>query len=47
MPLLADGVGFTQPLADPIVELVRRFDSELVDMVSGRDRLDGAKPRVL
>jgi hypothetical protein len=44
--LLADRVGFAQPMADPIVELIRRVDPELVDMVSARDRLDGAKARV-
>jgi hypothetical protein len=47
VPLLAHGIGLAQPLADLIVELVRRFDPELVDMVSRSDRLDIAKPRVL
>jgi len=44
MPLLANGVGLAQPLPDPIVKLIQRFDPELVDMVFRRDRLDGAKP---
>jgi len=47
VPLLAHGIGLAQPLADSIVELLRRFDPELVDMVSGRDRLDSAKPWIL
>jgi hypothetical protein len=45
--LLAYGVGLAQPLVDPIVEFVQRFDPELVDMISWRDRLDSTKPRVL
>jgi hypothetical protein len=47
MSLLAYSVGLSQPRANPIVQLIRRFDPEMVNMVAGRSRLDGAKPRVL
>ena len=46
MPLLANRIGLAEPLVDAIVELIRRFDPELVNVVSRRDRLDSAKPWV-
>jgi len=44
MPLLAKRAGPMEPLVDAIVKLIGLLDPELVNLVSGRDRLDGATP---
>ena len=46
MSLLADIVALAQPPRDPIVELLRRFDPELVHVVFWRNRLDGAEASI-
>lgn len=47
MKLLADGVRLAQPAGDLCVQLGCGLDAELVNVISRRNRLDGAKAGVL